>query len=109
MTPGGYTVILIPSPGGRVAALVPAMPGCFSAGDTREQALARIGDAMAIWTEVEENSGRVPLRESSAVVTSAVGEALKTIDDMRRGGDLLDDAGYHLELVTVRPRQHVGA
>jgi predicted RNase H-like HicB family nuclease len=105
----GYTVILVPNPDGRVSASVPAMPGCFSVGDTREQALTRIGDAMALWSDVEADSGRAPLQETPAVVASAVSAALEIIDDMRRAGELPNDTGYHLELVTVHPRQRAVA
>jgi len=101
---GGFTVILVPSADGRVSASVPAMPGCFSVGDMREQALARIGEAMVAWMDAEAESGRSPLQETPAVVASAVSEALETVDEMREAGELPGDDGYWLELVTVQPR-----
>ncbi len=92
----GYTVILVPGADGRVSA---AMPGCFSMGDTREQALTRIADAMATWSEVEAEDGRAPLRETPGVIASAVSKALEILDDMRRAGEVPDDAEYCPRLV----------
>ena len=105
MRSGGYTVILFPSSDGRVSASVPAMPGCFSQGDTRDAALANVAEAMALWMEVEAGDGRASLHETPAVVASAVSEALETVDEMRSVGELEDGAGYQLELITVLPRQ----
>jgi len=104
----GYTVILVPSDG-RFAASVPAMPGCFSQGSTREEALANVHEAMALWMDVESDAGRLPLSETPSVVASAVSAALEIVDDMRRAGEIPDEAGYQLELVTVQPRQRVAA
>ena len=109
MISGGYTVILVPSSQGRVSASVPAMPGCFSVGDTREQALARIGEATAAWIDAEAEGGRAPLQEAPAVVASAVSEALESVDEMRQAGEIPDHAEYRLELVTVHPRQQAVA
>lgn len=105
----GFTVILVPNPDGRVAASVPAMPGCLSVGKARDEALANVSDAMALWAETEADDGRAPLQETSAVIASAVSEALEIIDDMRRAGEIPADVGYQLELVTVHPRPRVVA
>jgi hypothetical protein len=40
-----YTVILEQEPDGGYIATVPALPGCVSQGDTREEALNNIGEA----------------------------------------------------------------
>ena len=104
-----YTVILVPGADARVSALVPAMPGCFSQGNTRDDALTNAVEAMTLWTDVEGQSGRVPLAETPAVVASAVREALEVIDQMRQAGELADDAGYQLELAAVHPRQRATA
>ena len=50
---GPYTIELEygETPEGGVAALVAEWPGCITAGDTREEALGRIGDAMRDWVE----------------------------------------------------------
>jgi predicted RNase H-like HicB family nuclease len=49
---GGYTVF------------VPSLPGCISEGDTREQALANIKEAIELYLEpVEDDSDFAPLAE----------------------------------------------
>ena len=109
MNDGGYTVILVPNADGRVSASVPAMPGCFAQGPTRDEELSAVGEAMALWTEVESGSNRAPMPETPSVVASAVSDALEIIDDMRQVGEISPDVGYQLELVTVRPRQRAAA
>jgi predicted RNase H-like HicB family nuclease len=51
-------VILYPDPedGGWVAE-VPSLPGCLSQGDTREEALENIRDAIATWIDGAEQVG----------------------------------------------------
>ena len=42
--------------------VVPDRPGCFSAGDTLEEALANAEEAIAVWMEAELDAGRsIPL------------------------------------------------
>jgi len=48
-----YRVVLIQSDEG-FAVGCPALPGCWSQGETREEALANIRQAIALWLEVEE-------------------------------------------------------
>ncbi len=47
----GYTVILEQEPDGGYVVHTPALPGCVSQGDTREQALANIREAMELYIE----------------------------------------------------------
>jgi predicted RNase H-like HicB family nuclease len=44
-------VILEPSDEGGFTALVPALPGCISEGDTREEALRNIQEAIELYLE----------------------------------------------------------
>ncbi len=44
-------VILEPSEEGGYTALVPGLPGCISEGDTREEAMANIREAAALYLE----------------------------------------------------------
>jgi len=44
-------VVLEPSDEGGYTALVPALPGCISEGDTREDALANIHEAIELYLE----------------------------------------------------------
>jgi antitoxin HicB len=46
-----YTVILEPDPEGGYAVSVPALPGCFTQGETREEALAMAREAIALHVE----------------------------------------------------------
>ncbi|MBE7558378.1 type II toxin-antitoxin system HicB family antitoxin [bacterium] len=44
-------VILKPSEDGGFTVFVPALPGCLSEGDTREEALANIREAIELYLE----------------------------------------------------------
>ena len=46
-----YTVILQKESDGGYVAMVPALPGCVSQGDTREEALANIKEAADVYIE----------------------------------------------------------
>ncbi len=50
-------VILEPSEEGGYTAIVPSLPGCLSEGDTREEALKNIREAIELYLEpVEDDS-----------------------------------------------------
>ncbi len=44
-------VVLEPSDDGGFTALVPALPGCISEGDTREEALRNVQEAIQVYLE----------------------------------------------------------
>ena len=46
-----YTAILDQEPDGGFVAIIPALPGCVSQGDTREEALANIREAAELYVE----------------------------------------------------------
>ncbi|MHB1012389.1 MAG: type II toxin-antitoxin system HicB family antitoxin [Desulfobacteria bacterium] len=48
-------VVLEPSDEGGYTAIVPALPGCISEGDTREEALANIMEAISLYVEPVED------------------------------------------------------
>lgn len=48
-------VVLEPSDEGGYTAYVPSLPGCISEGDTREQAIANIKEAIALYLEPVED------------------------------------------------------
>ena len=52
-----YTVILEREPDGGYVATVPALPGCVSQGDTREEALANIKEAAELYIEDCRDAG----------------------------------------------------
>lgn len=51
-------VILEPSDEGGYTAVVPALPGCISEGDTREDALKNIEEAIKLYLEPVEDDSR---------------------------------------------------
>jgi predicted RNase H-like HicB family nuclease len=56
-----YPIIIEPLPeadGGGFVALVPDLPGCMSDGETPEEALASVKDAVAAWIEEAGRLGR---------------------------------------------------
>jgi predicted RNase H-like HicB family nuclease len=50
-------VIIYPGENGYSVVEVPSLPGCISQGKTREEALANIEDAIALYIEVLEERG----------------------------------------------------
>jgi antitoxin HicB len=57
-----YPVVIAPltlDDGGGFSAIVPDLPGCMSDGDTPEQAIANVQDAIASWIEAANDLGRV--------------------------------------------------
>jgi predicted RNase H-like HicB family nuclease len=67
-----YTVILQPETdpefAGYFNAMVPALPGCFSYGASRDEALANIREAIEAYLEDEEASGEeLPVENIEAV------------------------------------------
>ncbi len=63
-------VILEPSEDGGCTALVPALPGCISEGDTREEAIRNIEEAIRLYLEpVDDDSS---LASDAEVVEIAV-------------------------------------
>ncbi len=56
-----YPVLIEPLPaedGGGFVATVPDLPGCMSDGETPEEALANVRDAVAAWIEEARALGR---------------------------------------------------
>lgn len=51
---------LAPSDGGGYLATAPDLPGCMSDGETPEEALANIQDAIASWLDEARRLGREP-------------------------------------------------
>jgi predicted RNase H-like HicB family nuclease len=49
------TVVLEPSDEGGFTALVPALPGCMSEGESRDEAIARLREAIALHLELLED------------------------------------------------------
>ncbi|WP_425228954.1 type II toxin-antitoxin system HicB family antitoxin [Sphingomonas sp.] len=61
MSPQQYEVDIRPlsvADGGGFIATVPELPGCFSDGETPEEALRNAYDAIGCWMEAAEEMGR---------------------------------------------------
>lgn len=57
-------VVLEPSEEGGYTAVVPALPGCLSEGETREEALANVREAIALYLEpIEDDRAFAPEAE----------------------------------------------
>lgn len=69
-----YSILLKPSldPEEGCLAMVLELPGCFTAGDTREEALALLDDAMRLWLESSLEHGH-PIPEPQVLETFAGG------------------------------------
>ena len=56
---------LAPADGGGFIATVPDLPGCMSDGETPEEAVANVQDAITAWIEAAEDLGH-PVPQPSA-------------------------------------------
>ena len=69
-----YPVVVEPLPadeGGGFVATVPDLPGCMSDGDTPEEALANVQDAIATWIEAANDLGHVVPKPSRRLALTA--------------------------------------
>ena len=65
-----YTVVLSPlsvEDGGGFLASVPDLPGCVSDGDTPEEAVSNVQDAIDAWIEAAHELGRIIPKPSKQV------------------------------------------
>ncbi|MCB1217364.1 type II toxin-antitoxin system HicB family antitoxin [bacterium] len=65
-----YQVILTEDEAGWFIAECPSLPGCVSQGETREQAIANIREAMEGWLAVdaEDRQGQLPAARTSEFI-----------------------------------------
>lgn len=67
-----YTVVLMPEPeAGGYSVTVPALPGLFTQGDTRDEALAAARDAIVFHLESLAEEGE-PLPDEGALIVEQV-------------------------------------
>ena len=67
-----YTVVFEPAEQGGYVASVPALPGCLSQGETFEEAVKMIKDAISGYLIVLKEKGQEIPKESEEVVISKV-------------------------------------
>ena len=59
-----YTVILVPEEEGGYSVEVPALPGCYTQGETREEAIAMAKEAIELYLESCKAHGETVPEES---------------------------------------------
>jgi antitoxin HicB len=62
MNVNGHTIVVEPlqaEDGGGFVATVPDLPGCMSDGETPQEALANVQDAIVVWIEAARDLGHV--------------------------------------------------
>lgn len=67
-----YSVVLTPAPEGGFTVVVPAIPGCFTEGDTYEEALENAREAIALCLEDM-------IAEGEEIPTESVPSSLTTV------------------------------
>src|SRR5205085_640630 len=67
----GYHVVLTPAPRGGYVAVVPAFPGCYSQGETADEALSNARDAILLTIE--------DMREQGDAIPDAAGEQMHRV------------------------------
>ena len=66
-----YTVILVPEEESGYSVEVPALPGCYTQGETREEAIAMAREAIELYLESCQAHGE-PIPEESGVESLVV-------------------------------------
>ena len=67
LSPRSYSVVLEPDPDGGYVAIAPAFPGCYSQGETVEEALANAREAILLTIEDMEAQGE-PIPDPSGEI-----------------------------------------
>ena len=81
-----YTVVFEPAPEGGYVAFVPSLPGCFSQGDTFEEANEMIKDAISGYIAVAKQEGiEIPQESGESVITKvAVSNNYGLVQNLRK-------------------------
>ena len=72
-----FTVVLAPEERGGFSAICPALTGCISEGDSREDALANIREAIVLCLEVRKQEGHPGPVETPELVAEEIRACLK--------------------------------
>ena len=76
-----FTVVLEPEEDGGYSVHCPALPGCVSQGDTREEALGNIQEAILLVLEVVDGDGTPIPAETPEVITEEIRQILKAREE----------------------------
>ena len=71
------TVILAPEGGGRYSVICPAVPGCVSQGDSLEEALVNIREAILLCLDVRRADGLPSPAETPEIIALEIRECLE--------------------------------
>ena len=72
-----FTVILSPEAGGGYSVVCPAVPGCVSEGDSLDEALANVREAILGCLEVRKENGQPLPQDTPEVVAEEIRACLK--------------------------------
>ncbi len=72
-----FTVVLSPEADGCYCVVCPAVPGCTSEGDTVEEALANVREAILLCLEVRKEEGQPPTTETPKLVAEEIRACLE--------------------------------
>lgn len=87
-----YVAIVEDEPGRAVGIWFPDLPGCFSAGDSVEEAMANARDAVALWADLLAEDGKVMPDPRS-------------VSEIKADPDAAEDvSAYLLALIPFAPR-----
>lgn len=71
-----FTVVLIPEADGGFSVVCPAIPGCASQGESRDQALVNIKEAILLCLEVRAEDGMPLPAESPDLIAQQIRDCL---------------------------------
>jgi predicted RNase H-like HicB family nuclease len=72
-----FTIVLSPEDDGGYSVVCPAVPGCVSQGDSLDDALACIREAILLCLEVRRHGGQPPPVETQELIDEEVRACLK--------------------------------
>ena len=72
-----FTIILEPEEDGGYSVICPAVPGCASQGDSLEEALANIREAISLCLEVRGEENLPAPEETPEIIAGEIEECLK--------------------------------
>ncbi len=72
-----FTVILEPEAEGGYSVVCPAIPGCVSQGDSLDEALASIREAILLCLEVRQEDGLPPPNETPEIIATEIEHCLE--------------------------------
>lgn len=64
-----YSVVLLPQPEGGYFVQCPSLPGCYSQGETVEESLVNIREAIELALEDLASHGERPMQSGPAILT----------------------------------------